>query len=67
MTKSCIMAHATGGGIPLYADHLGVSVFAEITTRRGSKFALCKKHLDRWLDLADDRPETEPREIVWLK
>lgn len=66
MMSKCVMANATGGGRPIYPNHWQDEVFAVIRVARGARITLCKRHLDRWLDLADDRPETEPREIRFL-
>lgn len=31
-----------------------------------STFGVCQKHLDEWLDHADDNPKFEPTRMTWL-
>jgi hypothetical protein len=28
---------------------------------------VCRRHLDHWLDIADDQPEWEPSAVVWIR
>lgn len=32
----------------------------------GHSVPLCQRHLDMWLDNADDDPYMEPAELIWL-
>lgn len=32
----------------------------------GNQIPLCQRHLDIWLDNADDDPTMEPSELAWL-
>jgi hypothetical protein len=41
-------------------------VVALWTTGYGNTIRLCQLHLDYWLDGADDDPELEPVELVFL-
>lgn len=35
-------------------------------TGNGNEPHLCQRHLDMWLDNADDDPELEPHHLKWL-
>jgi hypothetical protein len=39
-----------------------------LTTKQGTLTRqVCRRHLDHWLDIADDQPEWEPSAVVWIR